>query len=56
MRSFNEEQDPPPEFNVRNDPIEVDDDDEEEEANEDEDGGSGGGFCMHDGIDFNYVL
>ena len=52
---FSEEQDAPPGFNVRNDPIEVDDDEEEEE----EDGGGGvggGGFGVHDDIDFNYVL
>ena len=56
-----EEQDAPPGFNIRNNPIEVDDDDdddEEEEENEDddEDSGGGGGFGVDDDIDFNYEL
>ncbi|GMY34482.1 hypothetical protein FCV25MIE_29724 [Fagus crenata] len=59
---FSEEQDAPPGFNIRNDPIEVNDDEEEEEEEEDEDedddedGGGGGGFGVDDDIDFNYVL
>jgi hypothetical protein len=60
-----EEQDAPPGFNIRNNPIQVDDDDddddeeeEEEEENEDddEDSGGGGGFGVDDDIDFNYEL
>ncbi|GMY38460.1 hAT dimerization domain-containing protein [Fagus crenata] len=57
-----EEQDAPPGFNVRNNPIEVDDDDDEEEEEEeededdDEDSGGGGGFGVDDDIDFNYEL
>jgi hypothetical protein len=54
-----EEQDAPPGFNIRNNPIEVDDDDEEEEEedeDDDEDSGGGGGFGVDDDIDFNYEL
>jgi hypothetical protein len=54
-----EEQDAPPGFNIRNNPIEVDDDDddeEEEDEDDDEDSGGGGGFGVDDDIDFNYEL
>jgi hypothetical protein len=54
-----EEQDAPPGFNIRNNPIEVDDDDDEEEEedeDDDEDSGGGGGFGVDDDIDFNYEL
>uniref|UniRef100_A0A2N9HMG4 Uncharacterized protein n=1 Tax=Fagus sylvatica TaxID=28930 RepID=A0A2N9HMG4_FAGSY len=36
LGSFNEKQDAPPGFNVRNDPIEVNDDDDDEEEEEEE--------------------
>ena len=71
LGSFNEEQDAPPGFNVRNDPIEVDDDDDDDEEEEEEEekenveedededgggGGGGGGFGVHDDVDFKYLL